>query len=243
VAAPSPAPDGGSPGAATPAAPAASAAAASVDGADGGARGNMPRIELSKLRYASMAAAALAYVIADQGDAVGMLAFQGTSLAYVPPRTGQHHLRGLLATLSGLQAREMSMPHVAIRRASDMMRRRGLIMIFSDFYDQEQQTLAEIRRCVRIGHDVAVFQVMSRAEIELPYRGDTEFEDLESGQRVVTHANDVKHAYKDQLSAFLDRWRMNARGEGVDYTLLVTDTALDEGLREFLLRRSARRAG
>src|SRR5262245_34855241 len=63
---------------------------------------------LSKLRYASMAAAALAYVIADQGDAVGMLAFQGTSLAYVPPRTGQHHLRGLLATLSGLQAKEMS---------------------------------------------------------------------------------------------------------------------------------------
>lgn len=202
-----------------------------------------PQLELSKLRYASMAAAALAYVIADQGDAVGMLAFQGTSLAYVPPRTGQHHLRGLLATLSGLQAREMSMPHVAIRRASDMMRRRGLIMIFSDFYDQEQQTLAEIRRCVRIGHDVAVFQVMSRSEIDFPYKGDTEFEDLESGQRVVTHANDVKHAYKDQLSAFLDRWRTNARGEGVDYTLLVTDTALDEGLREFLLRRSARRAG
>jgi uncharacterized protein (DUF58 family) len=204
---------------------------------------DMPRLELSKLRYASMAAAALAYVIADQGDAVGMLAFQGTSLAYVPPRTGQHHLRGLLATLSGLQAREMSMPHVAIRRASEMMRRRGLIVIFSDFYDQEQQTLAEIRRCVRIGHDVAVFQVMSRAEIEFPYRGDTEFEDLESGQRVVTHANDVKHAYKDQLSAFLERWRTHARGEGVDYTLLVTDTALDEGLREFLLRRSARRAG
>lgn len=207
------------------------------------AAAGMPRIELSKLRYASMAAAALAYVIADQGDAVGMLAFQGTQLAYVPPRTGQHHLRGLLASLSGLQAREMSMPHVAIRRASEMMRRRGLIMIFSDFYDQEQQTLAEIRRCVRIGHDVAVFQVMSRAEIEFPYRGDTEFEDLESGQRVVTHANDVKHAYKDQLSAFLERWRTHARGEGVDYTLLVTDTALDEGLREFLLRRSARRAG
>ena len=238
-------------GSQTPGAPAATAGATApatasaqdADRADRDARGNVPRIELSKLRYASMAAAALAYVIADQGDAVGMLAFQGTSLAYVPPRTGQHHLRGLLATLSGLQAREMSMPHVAIRRASDMMRRRGLIMIFSDFYDQEQQTLAEIRRCVRIGHDVAVFQVMSRAEIEFPYRGDTEFEDLESGQRAVTHANDVKHAYKDKLSAFLDRWRMNARGEGVDYTLLVTDTALDEGLREFLLRRSARRAG
>jgi uncharacterized protein (DUF58 family) len=231
----------------TPDKTAGSDGAAAADGAAtnaGAGRGNdMPRVELSKLRYASMAAAALAYVIADQGDAVGMLAFQGTSLAYVPPRTGQHHLRGLLATLSGLQAREMSMPHVAIRRASEMMRRRGLIMIFSDFYDQEQQTLAEIRRCVRIGHDVAVFQVMSRAEIEFPYRGDTEFEDLESGQRVVTHANDVKHAYKDQLSAFLERWRTHARGEGVDYTLLVTDTALDEGLREFLLRRSARRAG
>ena len=116
-------------------------------------------------------------------------------------------------------------------------------MIFSDFYDQEQATLAEIRRAVRMGHDVAVFQVVSRAEIEFPYRGDTEFEDLESGQRLVTHAADVRHAYKDALAEFLERWRTYSRAEGVDYTLLVTDTPLDDALREFLIRRSARRAG
>jgi uncharacterized protein (DUF58 family) len=198
---------------------------------------------LSKLRYASMAAAALAYVIADQGDAIGLLAFQGTSLTYVPARTGQHHLRGLLAALSRMQAREMGAPHVAIRRASELLRRRGLLLVFSDFYDQEQQTLAEIRRAVRMGHDVAVFQVVSRAEIDFPYRGDHEFEHLESPERIVAHAAEIRNTYKDALAEFLERWRTHTRGEGVDYTLLVTDMALDEALREFLIRRSVRHAG
>jgi uncharacterized protein (DUF58 family) len=214
----------------------ANTSATGVFGADAGGG-------LSKLRYASMAAAALAYVIADQGDAVGLLAFQGTSQTYIPARTGQHHLRGLLATLSRLQAREMGLPHMAVRRASDLLRRRGLLLVFSDFYDQESNTLAEIRRAVRMGHDVAVFQVVSRSEIEFPYRDDTEFQDLESGQRVVTHAGDIRTKYKDALTEFLERWRTHARAEGVDYTLLVTDTPLDDALREFLLRRSARRAG
>lgn len=229
----------GAAGAAGEAGAAGAAEEAARRAADPAARAGAPPT-LSKLRYASMAAAALAYVVADQGDAVGMLAFQGTSFAYVPPRTGQHHLRGLLATLAGLQAREMSLPHMAIRRASELLRRRGLIMVFSDFYDQEQQTLAEIRRAVRVGHDVAVFQVVSRSEIEFPYRGDAEFTDLESDRRVLTHASEIRHGYKDALTAFLERWRTYSRAEGVDYTLLVTDTALDEALREFLLRRSAR---
>jgi uncharacterized protein (DUF58 family) len=208
-----------------------------------GFSGEGPTAGLSKLRYASMAAAALAYVIADQGDAVGLLAFQGITQTYVPARTGQHHLRGVLARLSQLQAAEMGLPHMAVRRAADLVKRRGLLLVFSDFYDQEQATLSEIRRAVRTGHDVAVFQVVTRSEIEFPYRTDTQFQDLESGQRVVTHAGDIRMKYKDALTEFLERWRTHARAEGVDYTLLVTDTPLDDALRDFLMRRSQRRAG
>ena len=62
-----------------------------------------------------------------------------------------------------------------VRRATDLLRRRGLLLVFSDFYDRESETLSELRRAARMGHDVMVFQVVTRAELEFPFRDDVDF--------------------------------------------------------------------
>jgi len=201
---------------------------------------------VTKLHYAAMAAAALAYVVSTQGDGIGLLAIQAQTagaLTYVAPRAGGHHLRGLLAALARLTAQGAAAPDAGVRRATDLLRRRGLLLVFSDFYDRETETLAELRRAARIGHDVAVFQVITRAEMDFPYRDDVEFRDLESEstsspRRVITNAREIRTAYKDAFAAFVARWRSRTRAEGIDYTLLVTDTPIDEALRSFLLRRT-----
>jgi uncharacterized protein (DUF58 family) len=205
---------------------------------------------VAKLQYAAMAAAALAYVISTQGDAVGLLAVQealqrgaqdeaGRAMIYVAPRSGANHLRGVIAALARLTASGAAAPDVGVRRATDLLRRRGLLLVFSDFYDRETETLAELRRAARMGHDVVVFQVVTRAELEFPYREEIDFRDLESSRGVLTNAREIRTAYKDAFTAFLERWRTQTRAEGLDYTLLVTDTPLDEALRGFLLRRTA----
>jgi uncharacterized protein (DUF58 family) len=224
---------------------------------------------VSKLQYATMAAAALAYVISTQGDAVGLLATQeaaseavgaaavargvgagrltaaaatenaGRAFTYVAPRSGTSHLRGVIAAMARLTASGAAAPDAGVRRATDLLRRRGLLMVFSDFYDREPETLAELRRAARMGHDVMVFQVVTRAELEFPFRDDVDFRDLESSRSVLTNARDIRTAYKDAFAAFVERWRTQTRAEGLDYTLLVTDTPLDEALRGVLLRRTA----
>jgi uncharacterized protein (DUF58 family) len=197
---------------------------------------------VSKLHYAAMAAAALAHVISTQGDGIGMLAVQdddARSLTYVAPRSGGHHLRGVIAALARLTARGAAAPDAGVRRATDLLRRRGLLLVFSDFYDRETETIAELRRAARMGHDVVVFQVVTRAELEFPYRDDVDFRDLESSRGVLTNAREIRSAYKDAFAAFVERWRTQTRAEGIDYTLLVTDTPLDDALRGFLLRRTA----
>jgi uncharacterized protein (DUF58 family) len=197
---------------------------------------------VTKLQYATMAAAALAYVISTQGDGIGLLAVQddkARALTYVAPRSGGTHLRGVIAALARLTARGAAAPDAGVRRATDLQRRRGLLLVFSDFYDREAETLAELRRAARMGHDVVVFQVVTRAELEFPYRDDVDFRDLESSRSLLTNAREIRSAYKDAFTAFLERWRTQTRAEGLDYTLLVTDLPLDEALRGFLLRRTA----
>jgi uncharacterized protein (DUF58 family) len=202
-------------------------------------------ISVSKLQYTTMAAAALAYVISTQGDAVGLLATQDAqhgasgAMTYVAPRSGTNHLRGVIAAMARLTASGAAAPDAGVRRATDLFRRRGLLLVFSDFYDREQDTLSELRRAARMGHDVMVFHVVTRAELEFPFRDDVDFRDLESSRSVLTNAREIRTAYKDAFAAFVERWRTQTRAEGLDYTLLVTDTPLDEALRGVLLRRTA----
>ena len=126
----------------------------------------------------------------------------------------------------------------SIRLAAERLKRRGLLIVLSDFYDDEERTLVELRRAARMGHEVVLFQILSRDEIELPYRRDLELEDLESGRTLAVSAGLARRDYKDAVAAFLERWHSRAGAEGFQYSLIVTDTPPDRALRNFLLART-----
>jgi len=197
--------------------------------------------EPSKFRYAVIMAAALAHLIINQGDAVGLMTMQGEKLVWVPARGGRAHLRLLLAQLEKLTlSATWDAPRV-MTRAADLLRRRGVILAISDFYDNEDATRVELRRVVRRGHDVAVLQVISREEIDLPFTSDVEFEDSETGARVVVDARAARGGYRDQVAAFLERWRTGARRDGLDYALVTTDEKPSDALRTYLVKRGQSR--
>jgi len=198
-----------------------------------------PAVEttLSKFRYAVIAAAALAHLISTQGDAVGLMAARREGPLFLAARTGRQHLRAVLAALSSLEAHGGWSAPETIRRAAERLNRRGLMLVLSDFYDDEEQTFSQLRRAARMGHEIVLFQIMSRDELELPYRRDLEFTDLETGQRLAINAGLARRDYKDAVAAFLERTRMRAGAEGFQYSLIVTDTPPDRALRNFLLAR------
>lgn len=197
---------------------------------------------VTKFRYASVLAAALSYLIASQGDAVGLVADRARDPVYIGARTGRAHLRALLARLSRLEASGPSHADRTIARAAELLDRRGLLLVISDFYESEEATLTALKRAVRRGHEVAMFQVLSRDEIAFPYRDAAEFEDLETAARLVVNPASVSAAYRDAVAEFIERWRRRASVEGIDYTLLVTDVPLDEALRKYLLRQPHERS-
>ncbi len=196
-----------------------------------------PPSAVSKFRYSILMAAALAHLIINSGDAVGLMTMQGEKLVWVPARGGRGHLRLLLAQLERLTPTATWDPAKVLTRAADLLRRRGVILAISDFYDDEDATRVELRRVARRGHDVAVLQVVSRDEVDLPFTSDVEFEDLESGARVVVDARAARGDYRDQMAAFLERWRTGARRDGLDYALVTTDDKPSDALRAYLLKR------
>jgi uncharacterized protein (DUF58 family) len=188
---------------------------------------------VSKFRYGVILAAALAHVLSGQGDAVALLGGDG----FIAPRAGRQQLRRLLAALSVLDARGTWDGPAIVRRAAERLNRRGLLLVLSDFYEDEERTIAELRRAARMGHEVVLLQILSSDELELPYRRDLEFSDLETGARLAINPDLARRDYKDALAAFLERMRSRAVAEGFQYSLIVTDTPPDRALRNFLLAR------
>jgi uncharacterized protein (DUF58 family) len=193
---------------------------------------------IAKLDYARLLAAALAHLISTQGDAAGLVVYDEGLRTYIPSRSGQAHLRGLLIALSKMVARGATSTSTALKRATDLLKRRGLLLVISDLYDEDARIEEELRRAARIGHEVAVFHVLTRDEIDFPFRADVRIEDLESGRHVLSGPSTAQD-YRRTFSGFLDRWRTRCTSNGIDYTLVITDAPLDTALRGYLLRRAA----
>ncbi len=195
---------------------------------------------LSKARYGAIIAAALAYLVSEQGHAVGMMTMTHGSLSYVPARGGRPHLRSLLARIDRLEPVGAWDPARTIARGAQLLQRRGVVIVVSDFYDNEDETRRELRRVVQRGHDVAMLQLLSPSELTLPYTGQIELDDMESHTRRLVDASTVASRYKSAVGDFLDRCRTHALRDGIDYALMTTDQAPEQALRDYLLRRSRR---
>jgi len=192
---------------------------------------------VSKLAYARLLAAALAHLVSRQGDAVGLVTFDDQLRSYLPPRGGRLHLRRILVSLSKLRPSGATSCGTGLRRAIDLLKRRGLLILASDLYDDGDGMEAELRRAVRIGHEVALFHVLTPDEIALPFGGDVELEDLETGRRVITSAA-ARKGYQEAFARFLERWRTICASYGIDYHRVTTDLPLDASLRDYLRRRT-----
>jgi uncharacterized protein (DUF58 family) len=194
---------------------------------------------ISKFEYGRAVAAALAYLVIAQGDAAGLVVHDEDLREYVAPRGGQGHLRSLFAALSRQSPRGTTASTRAIRRACDLLSQRGVIVLISDLYDDEDALDAELRRAARIGHDVALFHVLTPEELTLPANHPVLFEDMETG-RTVLAGSAASPAYATAIRAFLDRWRERCAAGGIDYGQARIDAPLERLLRAYLLERMRR---
>ncbi len=188
-----------------------------------------------KFDLARQVTAILGTLVLDQGDSAGVLAVDDRA-HLVPPRSGHHHLRVFLSQLAQLTPSGHTGLGEALRRAATVMKRRGLVVVVSDFYE-EDDSLAQVRRLARMGHDVVVVQVLAREELALDVGGAAEFVDLESGHTLMVQPSAVREGYTAAVQQWLAKVQREVTRDGMDYVRLVTGAALEPALRRFLMSR------
>ena len=189
---------------------------------------------LSKLEYAAVLAASLGYLLLRQGDAVGLAPFAESLMRPVAPRAGGVHLGNLLAALQSLKPKGRTRLGAALAQVAELARRRSLVVLLSDLLDADRSWIEALGRLRSRRHQVVVLHVLDPAERDFPYEGLRLFEDPEAGERVLSDANVVAAAYREELQRFLDEVRRGCRQVGVGYHLAYTDAPPAEPLLELL---------
>ncbi len=197
---------------------------------------------LTKLEYATTCAGALAYVLARQGDAVGLATFADKLDIRVPSRARRGHLQEILSVLEALKPAGPSRLKVALDALSEGLTRRSIVVIFSDLLDGGLDALEAIARLRARKHDVALFHTLDADEIEFPFEDSTLFVSMEDDRNVQIDARAIRDAYLDEVKKFIEAAESRCRSSRVEYHLTRTDGPPGKLLAEFLARRSSMRS-
>ncbi len=189
---------------------------------------------LTKLQYASYLAAALAWLLVQQRDAVGLMAFGADVVAELPPRSRPGHLRRLLVELERLRPADASNLSKPLHRLAERIARRGLVVVISDLLDDAERVVSGLKHVRFRGMEVVVFHVLDAAELTFPFERSTRFRDLESGDEVLTAPRAVREQYLQEMAAFTAFYERELRQAGVDYCRVDTSVPLDVALLEYL---------
>ncbi|HEX7499999.1 MAG TPA: DUF58 domain-containing protein [Polyangia bacterium] len=209
------------------------------------------RTSVSKLDYATYLCAALAYLVGQQRDAAGLLAYGDSTSALLPPSTRPGQIREVLAALENLCPAGVANPGRATDAVGELCDKRSLVIFFSDLLDSEDTPtgatakgpLADRVRQLRArGHDVVLFHVLDPDEVDLPFDELMFFEGMEPGDQrtLLAEASDLAQAFREESANFRQRWRATCLEARVEYRFARTDIPPAEVLHAFLADRAGR---
>jgi uncharacterized protein (DUF58 family) len=193
---------------------------------------------VTKMDYARYVAASLFYLsIKNQRDPAGLIVFDDEVREYIPPSTRQGQLYRLLAALEQAEPRARTNFAKPLSRFQELLRRRGIVLVVSDFYEDPETIVKTIEPLRFHGSEVVLFHVLDPKEIHPDLRNPSILVDLETGQRLEVVPDYVKSGYRKKMDDHLEQMRDRTRAAGLGYHLLVTDKPLDRAMTEYLSLR------
>lgn len=193
---------------------------------------------LTKMAYGQRLAAAVALVLLRQRDATGLIAFDDAVRSVVPARARVQQRWALLSALTNLVPGGGTAAEPALRRVTDLLHRRGLVIFVSDLLLDRDLVLLALQYLRHRGHQVMVFHLMDPAEQDLEGPPEARFEDPETGTGVVVRPREFRAAYAETVRRAIDGWRAACRRQGMAYFHVTTDTPFGQVLRRATARRS-----
>ena len=195
----------------------------------------------SKQQYATRLAAALAYLMLQQRDTVGLVTFDTKIRRYIPQRSGVGHLRVLMDELQQSQPGGETALAQVFSDLVPRIHRRGLLVILSDCFGDVKQLVTALAQFRHARHEILLFQILDRDEVEFPFQQWTKFESLEqAGQFRLLEPAQFRAAYLENLRKFQDELTKGCHRHRIDLVQMITDQPYAEALGAYLTKRLAR---
>jgi uncharacterized protein (DUF58 family) len=190
---------------------------------------------IPKLEYGSYVGACLGYLAQRQRDRIGLITFDEDLVSHVPPSA--KHFNVVLSTLERAKAERPGHLAAPLHKMAEFFRRRGILVLISDFYEEPDAILEAIKPLKFLGNDLIVFHVLDPAEIDFGYEDASSFQDLETGEQVPVVPESLVKEYRAMMQAHIAALTTKFSEHRIDYTVLNTAEPLDRALFSYLSAR------
>ena len=190
---------------------------------------------ISKLDYARYLAACLAYFSNKQRDRVGLVTFDEDIVDFVPPSA--KHLDVVLHVIDRLQPGRRGVLGPPLAKVAKAIRRRGIMVVISDFYEEPEAVLDALKVLRYKGNDLIVFHILDPAEIQFPFEDAANYRDLETDEAIPVIPEYLREQYRKMVAEHIETLSRLLGDNRIDYALFDTSTPLDFALFNYLSNR------
>jgi len=198
------------------------------------------RQDVTKFEYAICLAAALAYLMVHQQDPVGLVTFDTQIRTVVPPKSKRSQIGTLLGVLANLQPTGTTDIAHALSQLASLARGKSLIILFSDLLTDPDPVIKSLYRLRHAGHEIILFHILDEAEVQFPFQGLVEFEDVENQETLEVDARGIRDDYLRSIQEFQSQYHRECGLANVDYVPMDTSVGFDKALLEYLVQRQRR---
>jgi uncharacterized protein (DUF58 family) len=195
---------------------------------------------VTKAQYATTLAATFAYFLDQQGDAVGLFTFDEAVREYLPARHRPGQLRQLMLALEKPAAGRSTDLAAPLKRAAELLRKRGLVVLISDLLADPAALEAPLGLLAAAGHEVLIFQILDPSETDFAFETAARFRDVESERELYIDPVLARAEYLRKFAAHDEALTALTQKLGAHRRTLNTTKPLDVALFDFLKTRSER---
>ena len=194
--------------------------------------------KISKLEYGCYLTAVLAYLMTRQQDSVGLTTFDTEVRLDMPARSSPRHFNEMMRQLEAIKPGKLTDVAETLHKLANRFKRRCLIVLVSDLYDEPEEVMRALHHFHHRKHEVIVFHVFDKAELEFNFKDVIAFHDLETDERLQIDPAYVRETYVEQIEQFIEFYRRSCAESQIDYVMTDTSTPYDFMLSRYVAKRN-----
>ena len=194
--------------------------------------------KITKFDYGAYLTAILSYMMTRQQDSVGLTTFDTEIRLDMPAPSSPRHFNEMMHQLEEIKPANETGIAETLHKLANRFKKRCLIVLISDLYDEPEAVMRALHHFRHRRHEVIVFHVFDKAEIDFPFRETTAFHDLETNERIQIDPAYVRDVYVEQVEKFIESYRRECAESQIDYVMTDTTTPYDFMLSRYITKRA-----